>query len=132
MQYDLVSVDDHIIEPPHVWTDRLPAKHREAGPHVVEADDREYWVYEGRRGQTMGLNAVAGKERKEYSMDPVRYADMIPGCYDPVQRAKDLLADGIRGERVLSDVPTLRRRHVPQVRRQGAGRPLRAARTTTG
>ena len=69
----------------------------EAGPHVIEDDDREYWVYEGRRGQTMGLNAVAGKERKEFSMDPVRYADMIPGCYDPVQRARDLLADGVRG-----------------------------------
>ena len=78
------SVDDHIIEPPNVWTDRLPARYQEAGPHVVEDDGREYWVYEGRRGETMGLNAVAGKERKEYSMDPVRYTDMIPGCYDPV------------------------------------------------
>ena len=97
MHYDLVSVDDHIIEPPTVWVDRLPARYQEAGPHVIEDDDREYWVYEGRRGQTMGLNAVAGKERKEFSMDPVRYADMIPGCYDPVQRARDLLADGVRG-----------------------------------
>ena len=63
MHYDLVSVDDHIIEPPTVWVDRLPARYQEAGPHVVEDDDREYWVYEGRRGQTMGLNAVAGSEK---------------------------------------------------------------------
>ncbi len=102
MHYDLVSVDDHIIEPPTVWADRLPARYQEAGPHVVEDDDREYWVYEGRRGQTMGLNAVAGKERKEFSMDPVRYADMIPGCYDPVQRARDLLARRRPRQRVLS------------------------------
>ena len=26
----LLSVDDHLIEPPHVWTDRLPAKYRES------------------------------------------------------------------------------------------------------
>jgi predicted TIM-barrel fold metal-dependent hydrolase len=97
MEYDLISVDDHIIEPPRVWSDRLPARFQDAGPHVIEADGREFWIYEGRRGETMGLNAVAGKERKEFSMDPVRYADMIPGCYDPVQRAKDLVADGVRG-----------------------------------
>jgi predicted TIM-barrel fold metal-dependent hydrolase len=95
-QYDLFSVDDHIIEPPHVWTDRLPAALQEQGPHVVEADGRQYWVFEGRRGETMGLNAVAGKDYSEYSMDPVRYSDMIPGCYDPVERAKDLLANGVR------------------------------------
>ena len=60
-QYDLFSVDDHIIEPPDVWS-TLPAKYRDAGPHVIEEDGREYWVYEGRRGETMGLNAVAGKD----------------------------------------------------------------------
>lgn len=96
-KYDLISVDDHIIEPPGIWVDRLPAKYREAGPHVVEEGDRQFWVYEGRKGETMGLNAVAGKEFEEFSMDPVRYSDMIPGCYDPVQRARDLLADGICG-----------------------------------
>jgi predicted TIM-barrel fold metal-dependent hydrolase len=97
MALDLISVDDHVIEPPGVWVDRLPAKHREAGPHVVEAEGREFWEYEGQRAATMGLNAVAGKENKEFSMDPVRFADMIPGCYDPIERAKDLLSDGIRG-----------------------------------
>jgi len=25
----LLSVDDHLIEPPHVWTDRLPKKYLE-------------------------------------------------------------------------------------------------------
>ena len=105
MQYDLISVDDHVIEPPHVWSDRLPAKFQEAGPHVVESDDREFWVYEGRKGTTMGLNAVAGKERKEFSMDPVRYSDMIRGCWDPVQRARDLVSDGVRGSLCFPTFP---------------------------
>ena len=97
MAFDLISVDDHIIEPPDVWTSRLPSKYREHGPHVVDADGRQYWVYEGERTQTMGLNAVAGKENKEFSMDPTSYDDMIRGCYDPVERGRDLLRDGIRG-----------------------------------
>ena len=35
-EYDLnwiTSVDDHIIEPPHVWPDRLPAKYKDEAPH---------------------------------------------------------------------------------------------------
>ena len=75
--------------------DRVPAKYRETAPHVMEADGREYWVYEGERQTTMGLNAVAGKPREQWGMEPARFADMIPGCYDPVERAKDMRSDGI-------------------------------------
>ena len=31
----IVSLDDHVVEPPDVWTSRLPAKYRDVGPHVV-------------------------------------------------------------------------------------------------
>lgn len=96
MQYDLFSVDDHIIEPPTVWTDRLPRALQEVGPHVVHEDGRQFWVFEGHKGVTMGLNAVAGKAYDEFTMDPTSYEDMIPGCYDPVQRAHDLIANGVR------------------------------------
>ena len=33
----IVSLDDHVVEPPDVWTTRLPAKYRDVGPHVVMA-----------------------------------------------------------------------------------------------
>ncbi|MFN8038801.1 MAG: amidohydrolase family protein [Acidimicrobiales bacterium] len=36
----IISVDDHVVEPPHVWQAWLPAKHRERGPRVV----RERWA----------------------------------------------------------------------------------------
>jgi hypothetical protein len=35
----LVSVDDHVIEPRDVWTDRVPAKYKDAAPHVVLIDE---------------------------------------------------------------------------------------------
>ncbi|WP_131747295.1 amidohydrolase family protein [Frankia sp. Cppng1_Ct_nod] len=93
--YTLFSVDDHIVEPAHVWSDRVPARYRDVAPHVVEADGREFWVYEGERQATMGLNAVAGKPREQWGLEPLRFADMIPGCYDPVARTRDMRADGI-------------------------------------
>ena len=30
-----VSVDDHVVEPPTLWTDRLPAKYADRAPRVV-------------------------------------------------------------------------------------------------
>ena len=103
--YDLISVDDHIIEPPRVWLDRLPEKYQEAGPHVEEVDGREYWVHEGTRVPTMGLNAVAGKPQEEWDTDPVRYTDMIRGCYDPVVRAEDMRLDGVVGSICFPTLP---------------------------
>ncbi len=31
----LVSLDDHLVEPPQLWVERLPARYRDVGPHVV-------------------------------------------------------------------------------------------------
>jgi Amidohydrolase len=93
--YTLFSVDDHIVEPPGVWVDRVPAAMRDRVPHVVEVDGRQLWEWEGGREATMGLNAVAGKPREKWGMEPSRFEDMIPGCYDPAERAKDLLSNGI-------------------------------------
>ena len=32
----LISTDDHLIEHPRLWTDRLPAAMQDAGPSIVE------------------------------------------------------------------------------------------------
>ncbi len=101
----LFSADDHIIEPAHVWTDRVPRRLRDRAPRVVEADGQEYWEYEDTRGTTMGLNAVAGKDHREISPDPVRFSDMMLGAYDPKQRARDMLADGVLASVLFPTLP---------------------------
>lgn len=101
----LFSADDHIVEHARVWTDRLPSKYAEAGPHVVEEDDREYWVYEDRRGTTMGLNAVVGRPKEDLNPDPIRFSEMRTACYDPVLRAADMLSDGICASVVFPTLP---------------------------
>ena len=93
--YTLFSVDDHIVEPAHVWSDHVPSRYKDRAPHVLDRDGAQVWEWEGGREVTMGLNAVAGKPREEWGMEPVRFEDMIPGCYDPVERRKDLLSNGI-------------------------------------
>jgi predicted TIM-barrel fold metal-dependent hydrolase len=85
-----ISVDDHLIEPADLWTRRLPAKHHDVAPHFVSDGEAEYWVYEDRQVVTNGLNAVAGKSKEEFSPEPIGYADMRPGCYDPDARVADM------------------------------------------
>jgi predicted TIM-barrel fold metal-dependent hydrolase len=93
--FKVFSVDDHVVEPPGVWVDRVPAADKERVPHVVEEDGRQTWVWEGGKEVTMGLNAVAGKPRELWGAEPTRFDDMIPGCYDPHERKKDFLSNGI-------------------------------------
>jgi predicted TIM-barrel fold metal-dependent hydrolase len=95
----IVSVDDHVIEHGNVWQDRLPAKYRELGPRSVKDEQgNDTWLFEGRPYHNIGLNAVAGKKREEFGLDPTRYADMIPGCYDPKERVKDMDIDGVHAQ----------------------------------
>ena len=36
------------------------------------------------------LNAIAGRPKESFGLDPVRFDEMIPGCYDVTERIKDL------------------------------------------
>ncbi|OLO25776.1 amidohydrolase [Streptomyces sp. MNU77] len=134
----LISVDDHVIEPPNVWTDRLPAKFREAGPRIVEVGDGKLdWEYDGRRYPLSMQGSVKtrrfhGKERADEGSAAAaaakpggsgggtlaeqlaqqgseivarHYDDMIPGCYDPKARVRDMDADGIHGSIVFPTFP---------------------------
>jgi len=95
----VISVDDHVIEHPTVWQDRLPEKHKEAGPKNTRDDEgRDVWWFEGRAYFNGGLNAVVGKPREEYGMDPVRYDDMRKGCWDPKARTEDMDIEGVQAQ----------------------------------
>ena len=37
---DIISVDDHVVEPPDLWSARLPASCRDRGPRVVRERGR--------------------------------------------------------------------------------------------
>jgi predicted TIM-barrel fold metal-dependent hydrolase len=91
----MISVDDHVLEPPSVWESRLPAKYREFGPRLVNDDKGEAWYYENKRIPTTGLAAAAGKKKEEFSPLPMTYADMRAGCYDSVARLEDMNRDGV-------------------------------------
>lgn len=92
----LISVDDHILEPPNLWVDRVAAKDRDKAPHM-EPDENgvDMWVYDGQRYPNSGLSAVVGKTKEEFSPEPLSYAEMRPGCYDAKARIEDMDRAGV-------------------------------------
>ena len=92
----VISVDDHLIEPPDLFEHRLPAALAPEAPRVVEQDDgTQSWIFEGRHYPNVGLNAVVGRPRAEWSMEPARFDEMRPGCYDIDARILDMDRAGI-------------------------------------
>ena len=59
----LISVDDHILEPPHLWVDRVAAKDRDKAPHQVIDNGIEYWVYDGNRYPDLFVSNYQGVNR---------------------------------------------------------------------
>lgn len=101
----LISVDDHVLEPGHLWTERVAAKDRDRAPHQVIEGDMEFWVYDGKRYPSSGLSAVAGKSKEEFSPEPVTYAEMRPGCYDAKARIEDMDRAGILASLCFPTLP---------------------------
>jgi predicted TIM-barrel fold metal-dependent hydrolase len=92
----IISVDDHVIEHPQVWLDRLPAKYADVAPRIERSPDgNDWWIYEGAQAGNFALNAVAGKSPKDFGLDPRSYDDMLPGCHDIDDRIKDMNTEGV-------------------------------------
>lgn len=95
----MISVDDHVVEPAGVWWDRLPARHREDGPHVVDVGEDQAWVWEGRR-YDFGLmgspkTRIFRGDGSGADIKARRYADMVPACYSVQDRVKAMDIDGV-------------------------------------
>ncbi len=102
----LVSVDDHVVEPPDMFDQHLPAKYKDLAPRVVRTDSGDdVWLYEGQELPNIGLNAVAGKPPEEYGIEPTSFAEMRPGCWDLDQRIADMDANGILGSMCFPSFP---------------------------
>jgi len=106
----IISVDDHVVEPRHLFREWLPGKYRDRGPQHVRAGigpmayvngrysytmdedgkPADWWVYEDLRWPNRRIWASAGLPREEMTLDGMTYDEMRPGCYDPVARLRDM------------------------------------------
>ena len=93
----IVSADNHVFEPPDLWTSRIEPEFRDRAPRIESMDDGDWWVCDGVKGQTMALGAQVGVrfETPEKLSLSDRFENVRPGGYVPEEHVKDMESDGI-------------------------------------
>ena len=83
VRYTVISVDDHLVEPPDLFEGRMPAKFADRTPRIVESDDgAQLWSIEGRLEPNVGMNAIIGRPKSEWGAEPTRFDEMRRGAWD--------------------------------------------------
>jgi uncharacterized protein len=95
VKYGLISVDDHVQEPPELWTQRLSkSRWGERMPRLERtADGRQRWVADG---QVLldGRLARVGALMADRNCEPNRWEEVPPAAYLPSERLKAMDAAG--------------------------------------
>jgi predicted TIM-barrel fold metal-dependent hydrolase len=93
----LVSIDDHVVEPPDMYAGHVPAKYRHRAPRVVRSGDGvDQWIYEGQATSTpFGMAATVGWTADDWGRDPGSYSELRPGCFTVDARVRDMNANGV-------------------------------------
>ena len=97
MEYKVISTDNHIIEAPTTFTDRMPSEFKDRAPRIMRgADGGDGWSFDGKPPkQTFGLNAVAGRPFEDYKVSGLTLDEILPGNYDGAEHIKDMDKDGV-------------------------------------
>ena len=65
-------------------------------PQVVETEEgHEVWQFDGKIFFQVGLNAVVGRKTEDWKVEPTRFEEMRPGCYDIDARVRDMDINGV-------------------------------------
>lgn len=107
---NMISVDDHVMEPKELWQEQLPPSLRERGPRTVRekvklsfkgghygfernVDDGDWcdvWLFDDLVMPTGLLHAPAGVPREEQRNIPAVYEDFRDGTWDQTARLADM------------------------------------------
>ena len=102
----LISVDDHIVEPPDMFKNHLAEKYIDEAPRLVHnPDGSDTWQFRDIVIPNVALNAVAGRPKEEYGLEPQGLDEIRPGCYNVDERVKDMNAGGILGSICFPSFP---------------------------
>ena len=109
----IISVDDHVVEPPTLWTDRLPKQYLDRAPRVERDTARfhfeggvfsyekgveggelcDWWLYDDLVYPFPKLSAALDFE--ELDVTPVTYDEIRPGCWIQKDRLVDMTANHV-------------------------------------
>ena len=111
----IISVDDHVVEPPDLWSSRLPAKYQDRGPRIkrqritlggattgggtmswVEDKDgawSDVWYYDDLVSPLMMLSAAVGFDEVGFNL--TTFDEIRKGAWDKHERLADMAANHV-------------------------------------
>ena len=109
----IISVDDHVVEPPDLWLERLPKKFHDRCPRVERDRARfhfeggvfsyekgipdgqwgDWWLYDDLIYPFPKLSAAIGFE--PLTNTPVTFDEILPGCWKQPERLADMDANHV-------------------------------------
>jgi predicted TIM-barrel fold metal-dependent hydrolase len=105
-----ISVDDHVLEPPDVWTSRLASKFLPQAPHYerrrvagvrwtkdgfipdlgADGVETDVWVFGDVVTPPRRSICSVGLDRDRMTLDAIALDAMRPGCFEPKARLADM------------------------------------------
>jgi predicted TIM-barrel fold metal-dependent hydrolase len=109
----IISVDDHVVEPPDLWTSRLPSTYADRMPRVErdrarfsfkggvfsyergvdDGDWCDWWLYDDLVYPFPKLSAAVGFD--ELDVTPTTYDEIRAGCWKQTDRLADMDANHV-------------------------------------
>lgn len=109
----IISVDDHVVEPPDLWTDRLPARYADRAPRVErdtavfnfeggvfsyekgvpEGEWCDWWLYDDLVYPLPKLSAAVGFDQLDVT--PITFDQIRPGSWKQKERLADMDANHV-------------------------------------
>ncbi|MBW2496272.1 MAG: amidohydrolase [Deltaproteobacteria bacterium] len=107
----IISVDDHVVEPPDLWTSRLPARYRDRGPRIERERGRlagptgmqwtpdakgewaDIWYYDDLVSPFSRLSAAVGLG--DLAFGTTTFDEIRPGCWKQKERLEDMDANHV-------------------------------------
>ena len=120
----IISVDDHVVEPPDLWQSRLASRWRSQGPRIERmrgyvprgerspefrqrdsGDWADCWVYEDRVLPITGGFVAVSFPRDEAKLGAVVWDEIRPGCFDQAARLADMDENGLEAALCFPTLP---------------------------
>ena len=94
----LVSIDDHMIEPPDMYENHVPKKWLDDAPKVVHEDGIDRWVFQGEKTSTsFGMSATVGWPSGGMGLQPGHLHRAAARLLRRARTGADMNANGVLG-----------------------------------
>jgi predicted TIM-barrel fold metal-dependent hydrolase len=101
MEQTIISSDSHVIEVPDLWEKGVPSSFKQRAPKAFFDEKRDAWMFGSAEVpvQAVGGLFMAGQRPDEVeSFRRAGFSVARPGGWDPFERMKDMVTDGVAAE----------------------------------